>query len=123
MSIEDSLQFIADFLDKHVIFLHRPHVQIQFVAILGSIVLAWFISKWLWRRLSKLFPHVQEQMTWSNQRLSLWQYSSALVHYLLIPVLSLILLSLVSQLLLRQYGRTGLLKVSIDLLGNNEKNC
>lgn len=116
MSIEDSLQYIANFLGKHLIFLQRLHVQIQLLAIVAAIVLAWLSSKWLWRRLRKSFPRFTVQMTWSDQRLSLWQYSSALMHYLLIPILSLIILSLVSQLFQLQHWRIGLLKTAMDLV-------
>lgn len=116
MSIEESLQFIANFLGKHLIFLQRLHVQIQLLTIVGAIVLAWFSSKWCWRRLRKSFPHSTDQVTWSDQRFSLRQYSSALMHYLLTPLFSLIILSLVSQLLQLQHWRIGLLKTAMDLV-------
>lgn len=116
MSIEESLQFIANFLAKHAIFFQRFHVQIQLVAIIGALGLAWLGARWARGRLTQMFPHVLDQATWSKQRLSWRHYSSAALHYLLIPILSLILLAFVGQLLLLQHWRIGLLNTAIDLL-------
>jgi small-conductance mechanosensitive channel len=116
MSIEESLQFIANAFAKQVIFFQRFHVQIQFIAIIGAIGSAWFGARWAQSRLIKLFPHVLDQATWSQQKVSWRHYASVAVYYLLTPILSLILLAFVSQLLLLQHWRVGLLKVAIDLL-------
>lgn len=116
MSIEESFHFINDFLNKHAIFLQRFHVQVQLIVIAAAILLAWLSARWLWTGLGKPLPRLLSQTIQISQKLSRWQYGSALIYYLLTPVLGLILLGLAQQLLLLQHWRTGLLKTAIDLL-------
>lgn len=116
MTIEESLHFISDFLNKHAIFLQRSHVQVQLIVIATVILLAWVMSRWLWTRLGKPLPRLIDQAILISQKLSRPQYASTLIYYLLIPVIGLVLLSVARQLLLLQQWRAGLLQTAIDLL-------
>ncbi len=116
MSIKDSFQFIADSLVKHAIFFQRFHVQMQLFAIVGTIGLAWLGARWFRSWFSKRFPDVPKRIHRLEQNLSWWHYGSIAIHYLLIPILSLIFLAFVSQLLLLQHWRIGLLNTAIEVL-------
>ena len=50
-------------LDKTIIFLERPRIQWQLLAILGGLLLAFLLYPGLWYRLKNRFP----------QSLTLWQ--------------------------------------------------
>jgi small-conductance mechanosensitive channel len=74
------------------ILLQRPAIQMQLWGIVISILLAWLISKGIWIQLKRQFPKLS-QFELSELRLSVHQYSSALIRNLLTPTLCLIAVS------------------------------
>ncbi len=60
MSSELSRDNLLIFLKKVLIFLSRPSVQIQLLAFVIAMLLAWLLSKWLWSLLPKRFQEESE---------------------------------------------------------------
>ena len=87
-----NLDYLWAQLIQVTILLKRPAVQIQILALIISILLAWLISKGFWIQLQQRFPKLSH-LEMSELRLSLPQYGTALLRNLLAPTLSLIALS------------------------------
>jgi potassium-dependent mechanosensitive channel len=95
--------------------LERPAVQIQILAITGSIGVSWLLSQWLWIQFSRRFPQVS-RFDISESRLRGHYYGAALLRYLLTPTLSLLAVNLIRSWFLRQGWFTGFLTDGIYLL-------
>ena len=101
---------LYDFFTKILIYLDRPSVRIQLLAILLAILLAWLSEKFLESRIGKLqlqFPNFLETHT---KRLFI------IFNYLKFPLLGLSILWIIRQLLLSQGSLTGLLSEAKNLL-------
>ena len=94
---ELNLAPLYDLLTKILIFLERPTFQIQLLAILLTIVLAWLISKVL-----KYLIEVIKKQKFPTYLEIYVQGFLAVIHYFNFPILSLILITTASQLLLSQ---------------------
>ncbi|MGK7897809.1 MAG: mechanosensitive ion channel family protein [Xenococcus sp. (in: cyanobacteria)] len=107
---ELNLAPLYDFFTKILIFLDRPAVRLQLVAILLAIILAWLLDKVLEYRIQKLqlqFPHYLDAYA---KRLFV------ILNYLKFPLFSLTILWLIRQLFLSQGALTGLLLEANNLL-------
>ncbi len=107
--------YLFDQILKWSNVLVRPAVQIQLLAIAGSIALAWLISKWVWLQIRRRFPSVKSLVR-GNVKLSGWQYGVLLLRYLLTTVLSFISIQLLRSWFLAQGWVAGLLSTALELL-------
>lgn len=87
-----NLNYLWTELVKVSIILQRPVVQIQLLAMVVTIFLAWLISKWSWIQFKELFPKLS-QFELSKLKVSWQQYGAALIRHLLTPSLSLLAVS------------------------------
>lgn len=115
MSVEESWQFLSNFLTKQFIFLARPAVQNQLLAILAAILLARLFSHRMWRWLKQRFPQVTN-FTKKDVKLSPRQYGMAFIYYFLNVFLSLLGLYLLRNLFVSQGWLAGLFKTAIELV-------
>ena len=111
-----SLDYLWDELLKVSIYFQRPAVQLQFVAIVLTTVVAWGLSRWIWFKLKQRYPQFQVDES-CNQRLEWKQYSIALIQYLSPPTLIFIALNIVILLFKQWGGLTGYLSDSLDIIG------
>ncbi len=102
---------LYDFFTKILIFLDRPSVRLQILAILLSILLAWFLEKVLESRIEKLQLQLQLPNYLEIHAKSLF----IVLKYLESPLLGLTTISITRQLLLSQGLLTGLLTEVIYL--------
>ncbi|MDJ0730169.1 MAG: mechanosensitive ion channel [Crocosphaera sp.] len=100
---------------KTMVILQRPAVQLQLLAITLSLVAMFLISQWLWRKFKQRFPDIS-QFEEKNEELYYQQIGSALFYYLLLPILSLITISLIRFIFLQRGWFAGYLTDTIDLL-------
>ncbi|GBF81881.1 mechanosensitive ion channel family protein [Aphanothece sacrum] len=101
---------------KITIVLQRPAVQVQLLAIALSIILVWFISRWLWYQFCQRFPK-SSQFCQQNSQLYWQQCGAALFHYLIPPLLCLLIVNLLKIVFFHQGLFLGYLTDSIKLLG------
>ncbi len=94
---------LSDFLTKILIFLERPSFQIQLLAILLTILLAWLISKLI----TYLMEIIQKQKLPTYLEIGV-QRCCGVIHYLNFPLSSLILITITSHLLRSQGWLIGL---------------
>ncbi|MGK7948488.1 MAG: hypothetical protein AB4368_06710 [Xenococcaceae cyanobacterium] len=105
MAIFNELNFapLYDFFTKIWLFLERPSVRLQLMAILLAILLAWLLEKILESRLQKQqlqFPHY---LATHSQRFFI------ILNYLKLPLFGLLAIWINQQMLLSQGALTGLL--------------
>ncbi len=108
MSSELSVDNLFILFKTVLIFLSRPSVQIQLLAFVVAMSLAWLLSKWLWSLLPKRFRD-ESELDLSNEKRIWAQYATRLSRYLLLPILGLMALILARTLILDQGGFTGFL--------------
>jgi potassium efflux system protein len=109
------LTYLSDQILNAANILERPAVQIQLLAIAGSIGVSWLLSKWFWIQFKGWFPQVS-QFDVSESRLRGQNYGAALLRYLLTPTLSLLAVNLFRSWFLRQGWLAGFLTDGIYLL-------
>ncbi|MGK7875223.1 MAG: mechanosensitive ion channel family protein [Xenococcaceae cyanobacterium] len=98
---------LYDFITKIFIFFERPSVQIQLLAILLVILLAWLLSKGL--------GYLIKRWQLPTPLQSYWQAGLVLFKYLNFPILGLIAIAIAGQLILSQGLLVGLLSKVIKL--------
>ena len=102
---------LYDFFTKILIFLDRPAVRIQLLAILLAILLAWFLKNQRESRIKKQQLQLPKFFETSARRLFI------ILNYLEFPLLSLTTILITRRLLLSQGLLTGLLTTVINLFG------
>ena len=110
-----NLNYLWSELVKVGIVLERPAVQIQMLGMIGLILLAWLISKWIWIHFRQRFSKIS-QFEAGESKVSWQQCGVALLHHLLSPTLSLIGISLLRSWFEQQGWFTGYLSEGIKLL-------
>ena len=94
---------LYDFFTKILIFLDRPSVRLQLLAILLAILLAWFLKKVLESRIEKLQLQLPNYLEHHAKRLFI------ILNYVKFPLLGLMALWITRQLLLSQGLLIGLI--------------
>ncbi|MGK7916458.1 MAG: mechanosensitive ion channel family protein [Prochloraceae cyanobacterium] len=115
MSNEVNIAFLANLIDKIIISLGRPSVQIQLLVLIASLLLAWLLSYGLRSWLKKEFLRAVE-LDLSQQKPFYWNYGLTLIRYLLSPLFSLLAVSLAKYLFFSQGWLAGILSAFISLL-------
>ncbi|MDJ0507867.1 MAG: mechanosensitive ion channel [Crocosphaera sp.] len=98
-----------------MIILQRPAVQIQLLVITISLVVMFLISQGLWRKFKKRFPEISK-FEEKNEERYYQQCGAALFYYLLFPVFSLITITIIKFIFLKQGLFAGYLTDTIHLL-------
>ena len=94
---------LYDFFTKILIFLDRPSVRLQLMAILLAILLAWLLEKILESRIQK------QQLQFPNYLATHAKRLFIILNYLKLPLLGLLAIWINQQMLLYQGSLTGLL--------------
>ena len=115
MSDEVNIVFLGNLLDKIIISLGRPSVQIQLLALIVSLLFAWLLSYRLQSCLRKRFKGAT-QLNLTEHKQSYWHYLLNLIRYLLSPALSLVAVTVIRNLFLLQGWLAGILSAFISLL-------
>ena len=100
---------LYDFFTKILIFLDRPTVRLQLLAILLAILLAW-----LWKKVLE-FQIQKQQLQLPNYLQTYAKRLFVILNFLKFPLLGLMAISLVRQLLLSQGWLTGLVSEATTL--------
>jgi small-conductance mechanosensitive channel len=114
MPSESDLAPLLELLDKSLVFIERPGVQLQLLAIILALSMAWILTRKLWVLIhQQLLPSLRSTLLKSPH--PYLKRSLEFVQYLLFPGLGLLALAL-AQLLLLSLGRfSGLLTIAVEL--------
>ena len=115
MANEANLETLTSLGGKMLVFLGRPAVQMQLVAIALALVLAWLLSKLLWRVLRRRIAIAPAENV-SKRRRRLQRYGPMLLGYLLFPLLGLLSVIAAKKLIDSSGGFTGLTILALSLL-------
>lgn len=113
--MEKAIPTLSDIITRQIIFIDRPDVQNQWIAILLSLMMGWLLSKFCWQWLQKNFPHFTK-FSLEKNHLSRQEYAAFLLQTLDFPLLSLIFLHLIELLFFNQAWTDGILKIFIELM-------
>ena len=114
MPSESDLRPLVQLIDKVLIFMGRPGVQLQVLAIILAISVTWLITHKLWVLIQRHLLSVPPS-TLSKRYKQYWSISLQFLQYLLFPSLGLLTLSCIQLLLLSRARFAGLLTVTIKL--------
>jgi small-conductance mechanosensitive channel len=99
---------LLNLIEKLLIFLGRPGVQIQVAAMALVLVLSGLLSRWLWSLTSRRFPSWDE-IDLSDRRQVYKRRLLVVVDYLILPILNIIAITIARNLLLTIGAFVGLL--------------
>ena len=115
LPMETKISTLSDLLLRQGIFLRRPEIQHQWIAIIFSLTLAWLLSKFFWHWLHHKFPDFTT-FSLDYKQFSWQEYQAFLIQSLDFPLLGLGLLWIILRLFYAQNLTDGLIIRAFHLM-------
>ncbi|MGL5033872.1 MAG: mechanosensitive ion channel protein, partial [Microcystaceae cyanobacterium] len=106
--METHIPTLSELFLQQALFIRRPDVRYQWIAIFSSLMMGWFLSKLFWHWLQQKFPHFTT-FSQEDQRLNWQEYRAFLIQSLDFPLLGFFLLGLTRFLFLALEWTDGLI--------------
>ena len=106
--------YLLSKINKLFIFLERPQVQIQLLAIAGVLLVGIILYRFLWYRLKQKFPYLL--ILWSiDKPIRDQRYGFVLISYLTLPIFNIVGIYLILRIWESQNFIDGLLNFGLEI--------